>query len=226
MKIIWLKYKIIIIILIYLLVAGLLMFFLGMPLIHKIKNKSNQIQEDLIDQKIKQSRLSKLPCMKNDLIEYQNKSKDLAVLFDSGNEVEFIEDIEAIADKTGNSIKLKIGDPVNTSKITKPKKNKLTKNILSDITYKKYFPMQINLQGNYVGLVNFIYQLENFKFYINVVSIDSKKQKVVSNINQMNTDSTNGIFSLKSQKRQNEITKNEKKEILNSDIKVLVYLKQ
>ncbi len=207
-------------------IISLIINFLGLPIIHRIENKSNQMQEKLVDQKVKQARLNQLPYMKNELMDYKNKNNALAVVFDSSNEVKFIEDIESMASKTGNLIKLRIEKPIDTSKIVKTKKDNLTKNILASITYKKYFPMQINLRGNYNGLINFIYQLENSELYINVVSIDSKKQKVVQDSTQTNVNSSiNGIFSLKSQPVQNDVTKNKEKEILNSNIKVLVYLK-
>ncbi len=226
MKSFWSKYKVSIIITSYTLLVVLVMYFLAFPLIKNIRKQANQMQKQLVDQKIKHSQISQFPQMKKELADYQNKSSSLNVLFDSSNEVKFIENLETIADKTGNSIKLKIGDSVKIIKKTK-KKSKIEEGIEESITYKKYFPIQISLSGDYNGLVNFIYQIENDKLYLNVVSIDSKKQKVAKDQAQSNNaTNVNGVFSSSVVTDSEKLTKDEPKEVLNSNIKVIVYLKE
>ena len=216
-----------IVVVVYLLFVILTICFLGVPLIREIKKQSSRIQEQLLDQQIKQNRLSQLPQMEKELTNYQNKKDSLNVMFDPNNEVKFIEDLEKIADKTGNAIKLKIGVPVKVNRIVKNKRSKIEEGIEDSITYKKYFPVQINLQGDYNSLVNFVYQLENAKLYLNIISLDIKKQKVIQDKTQSNkATNLNGIFSVSATIKANKLDKERSKEILNSDIRAVVYLKE
>ncbi len=227
MKKFYFKYKVIIIVVVYLLFVILTICFLGVPLIREIKKQSSRIQEQLLDQQIKQNRLSQLPQMEKELTNYQNKKDSLNVMFDPNNEIKFIEDLEKIADKTGNTIKLKIGVPVKVNKIVKSKKSKIGEGIEEGITYKKYFPVQINLQGDYNGLVNFVYQLENAKLYLNIISLDIKKQEVIQDKIQSNkATNLNGVFSVNVVTEDNKLIKEKPKEILSSNIKIIVYLRE
>ena len=179
MKNFWVKNKLYLSIIIYVIVFVVLAYFLGWFLINRIKTVSNKIQETLSDQKIEEGRLSSLPQMEKDWQSYNNQ-KDLAdVILSPGSEISFIESIDSIAQKSGNVIDLKIGDEVDPKEIAKIKnsaaKEKGEKGIMDEISYTNYFPMQINLRGNYQGLVNFIHMLENGRFYVNIISINSKK---------------------------------------------------
>ena len=233
MKNIWIKHRLAIIILSYALVVSFVIYFLELPLVKNIKNTSNKIQEKLLDQQIYQNRLSQLPQMEEDMKIWQSQKNYLKTILTSDDEAGFIESLDTIAEQTGNTIKLQIGNPVSSKELAKIKRvnqsrSNLQKGILDNLTYKNYFSMEISLKGNYTELINFIHKLENFNFYVNVISLDIKKEKVMpKKIGQDQSTSEVGLFS--SSTSTNEPQKNianfTQKEILNSDIKVIVYTK-
>ncbi len=217
MKIIWMKNKLILLIMGYALVFSLIAYFLVFPLVEKIKATSQKIQEKIVDQKIENMKLGNLPKMENDWEDYKAQKNSTDVLLSPGSEISFIESIDLIAQKSGNIIDLKIGDQVDPKEIEKikanAKKNKEAKGIMDEISYTNYFPMQINLQGDYQSLLNFIHLLENQHFYVNIISINSKKQ-----ILENDSSGKENVFSAKNKEEEKN-----KKEILNSAISAIVY---
>jgi hypothetical protein len=220
MKNIWLKNKLLIIITGYALLFSVAIYFLVFLIIGKIKETSEQIQQNLVDQNMEELRLSNLPQMEKDWQDFQVQRNLTNVTLSPGNEINFIEGIDSIAQQSGNIIDLKIGDqvdPVEIAKIKKDtKKSKEQKGIMDEIGYDNYFPMQINLQGDYESLVNFIHMLENSHFYINVVSIESKKITINNN-----SDNNPNMFSSAESKKKESI-----EEVIISNINALVYTQE
>jgi hypothetical protein len=219
MKNFCLKYKPILIILFFLSLIFLTFYFVAVPMIRKIKISSNQIQEKIIDQEIERARLNSLPQMERDWLDFEKQKGSLEVVLSPENQIGFIEGIETIAEKTGNIINLKIGenaDPQEIAKIKKigKKKEDGEKGILDEVTYTSYFPMQINLKGSYAGLYEFIYMLENNQFYVNVITLEIQKETIDSR------EARSDVFSANSEEE-----KENKKEILNTNINAIVYTK-
>jgi len=216
MKEIWRKNKSILIVMGYALIFLAVVYFLVFPLVAKTKSISNQIQEKIVDQKIEDTKLGNLPQMDKDWEDFKTQKNSVDVILISGSEISFIESIDAIAQKSGNVIDLKIGDQVDPKEVEKikasAKKNKEQKSIMDEIAYTSYFPMQINLQGDYAGLLNFIHMLENGHFYVNVISINSKKQTLE------NPSASTSMFSSEKEKE-----KNNAKETIVSTINAIVY---
>lgn len=216
MKDIWIKNKLSIIIISYLIVFGLLIYFAARPLVKRIESVSSQIQEKIVDQKIEDERLNSLPQMEKDW-EYFESQKGVAdVMLSPGSEISFIESIDSVAQKSGNVMDLKIGDQVDPKEIAKikagAKKSKEEKGIMDEINYNNYFPMQINIRGDYSNLVNFLHMIENEHFYVNIIGIDSKKQTIDTNLEKANQ----GIFSPDKDKVQT-------KEVIVTSINAIVY---
>jgi len=96
---------------------------------------------------------------------FKAQKNSVDVILSPGSEISFIESIDSIAQKSGNIIDLKIGDQVDPKEVEKikasAKKNKEQKGVMDDISYTSYFPMQINLKGDYQSLLNFVHMLEN-----------------------------------------------------------------
>lgn len=222
MRKIWTKHKLGILILSYALIFGGAVYFLAVPYVARIKISADEIQRKLLDQEIDESRISQLPQMEEDWSYIQSKKELTDVILNKESEVSFIEDIDLIANKTGNVIDLKIGENVDPREISKLKKtdNKDSNSkdeILGELGYLNFFPIQINIKGDYAGFLNFIRLLENSRFYINVVSIDSKKQEDEA------IEQKEDLFEAP----QGEESKEKiKKEILSSVISAIVYTKK
>jgi len=216
MKEIWKKNKLTLIILGYVVIFSAVVYFLVIPLTIKTKEISQQIQEKIVDQKIEDQKLANLPQMDKDWEDFKVQKNSMEVILSPGSEISFIESIDSIAQKSGNLIDLKIGDQVDPKEVEKikagAKKNKEQKGVMEDIVYTSYFPMQINLRGDYASLLNFIHMLENGHFYVNIISINSKKQIIED------TAENTSMFSDK--KDEN---KNNAKETIVSAINAIVY---
>jgi len=220
MKEIWKKNKLTLIILGYAMIFSAVAYFLVLPLIAKMKSISTQIQEKIVDQKIEDTKLGNLPQMNEDWEDFKAQKNSVDVILSPGSEISFIESIDSIAQKSGNLIDLKIGDQVDPKEVEKikasAKKSKEQKGVMDDISYTSYFPMQINLKGDYQGLLNFVHMLENGHFYVNIISINSKKQTVENSL--VNTS----MFSSEEEKEKNK-NKNNAKETIVSAINAIVY---
>jgi len=235
MKNIWKNHKLIVILVAYVVVAAVAVRFLVIPLVKEIQNKSDDIQEKIIDSQINQSRLSKIPQMEDDYGVFQEKKESLDVILDANDEVDFIKDLEAMAQETGNTITLQV-DNSNSGNQKPPaaaaKKKDL--GVRDKLSYSNYISMQISLEGNYAGLVNFIHKLENDSYYVNIISMDlnkvtqteqsstpSQQQPSQSGVFSSNSNSNNTPFSPSTQTQT--ITK--EKDVLKSTLSVVVYIK-
>ncbi len=188
MKKIWLKYKLSIIIGGYILLVAVATYFLVIPLVKNIKSLSYQIQAKAIDREIEKARIDKLPEIKKEWADYESRNGLLNVILGQQDQVSFIENIESMAQTSGNKIELKIADNAKG-----PSLDLKGNEILKAVTYPDYFLVKIGLTGDYAGLVKFIHLLENGGFYVNIISISSVKNSVENGGNQnpfMPTDSS------------------------------------
>ena len=149
------------------------------PLVRNIKMLSYQIQSESIDRGIESTQMDKLPDLKKEWSDYEGRESLLNVVLGQQDQVGFIENIESIAQTSGNKIDLKIEDGVD-----KPTFDTRNAAVLKTLTYPNYLPIQISLEGNYAGLVKFIHLLENSQFYVNILSISAVKDSPNDNGNQ------------------------------------------
>lgn len=144
-------------------------------LVGKIETVSDIVQEKTIDSENNQSRITKIPEMEAAERSFRERESDLDATLDESKEIDFIKKLEALAEITGNRISLKI-DETDPKKPAPAKKEKdAQENILGGLPYDKYITIQINLEGEYAELINFIHKIENFNYYLNIVSINAIK---------------------------------------------------
>jgi len=231
MKEIWKNHKLAIIAAGYCLAVFLALFFLVSPFIGRIKEKADNIQRKKIDNEISKERIEKIPQMEEIDKLIQSKSDELDVMLDSEDEVEFIEDLEGIAEATGNKMAIKINDlekasDVKAKKNSSEKKNE-KKTIKENLSYDSYISMEISLEGNYQEMLDFVRKLENFNSYVNIISIELKKETEVKNNPKPSVSQNPSMFSVL-QPRPNEKSVEEKieKNFLSSKIGIIVYKKK
>jgi len=211
MKDFWRKYKMKLIIAVYAIMAVSFFYFLVMPAVDEIAGKANKIQQKKIDKEINEKKLAAVPTMEGDYNEFKDNESNLVVIMESAKEVDFIKELESLADQTGNRIEFKIQEVA-----AKPAaKVKGTENdIKNKLANTNYLSMQIALEGNYAGLLNFIHKLENYKNYVNIITISFEKTAAGGSYVSSNS------FVASDQK---EILS---KEVINSILDVVVYLKK
>lgn len=214
----WKKYKLWLSILITGILIGVAFFFVAYKLIVKIKSVSDVVQEKTIDNENNQSRIAKIPEMEAAQRSFREREADLDATLDEDKEIDFIKKLEALAEVTGNRISLKI-DESDQKKAEAAKKGKnAEESILGSLPYDKYITVQINLEGGYSELVNFIHKIENFGYYLNIVSVNIIKNA----LKEAETQAGRSPFS--ASRSGGNITL--EKETIKTVITVVVYLKK
>lgn len=215
MKNIWLKYKFLITTAIYAILVLAFVYYVVRPLVNDVRLRAYQAQAKAIDREIEKAQIDKLPEINKEWTDYESRKSVMNVILSQPDQVSFIESVESIAQTSGNKIELKIEDSTKN-----PSFGVKSKDILSKVTYPDYFPIEINLEGNYTGLVNFIHMLENGQFYVNVVAVSSVKNTADKNNNgnQNPFDSAPSQFSVNA----NDASKNVDDSI-KTDISAIVY---
>ena len=197
---------------------GAAFFFGAYKLIDKIETISNVVQEKTIDNEYNQSRITEIPEMEAAVRSFQERESDLDATLDESKEIDFIKKLEALAEITGNRIDLKINeqDLKKAAAVQSAKDAKDT--ILGSLPYNNYITMQINLEGGYVELVNFIHKIENFGYYVNIVSVSAAK-----NISDQ-AQASSGASPFDASQSGSKITL--QNETIKTTLTIVVYLKK
>lgn len=180
-----------------------LAYFVIRPLLLRIDNINNQMQEDAARQENRQKQIAELPKIQQQYQTLQNSEDLSSVLLNKQDAVFLIEKLELLAADTKNEITISVQDakPVEAPKATASNKGKAEteKNILNDLPNKNYLQMKITLNGSYSAIINFVKSLEKFEYYADIVSLqinkgenqDSRSNSSVSTFDSVNPFSSN-----------------------------------
>lgn len=223
------KYKILITTLVFLMLLLAVMFFIAGPFVNKIKEKADNIQKKKLDNQMDRERIVKIPQMEETQKIIQENSSMINVILNHDDEVEFIKELEKIAEETENKMTLSVDEKTSNSKpkIENDKEDK-KKGILNSLSYNNYISIKVIIEGNYLGFMNFMNKLENFKYYVNIISLDLKKS--VEAKGNTDTSRDGSIFSAPSSETLQKNTSEEnisrkEKDTLLSTINIIVYTK-
>lgn len=182
----------------YLILVALFFYFIIRPLQQKITGKASEIQQEKIDQDITKKKIATVSVMEKDYEKYKENEENLNVMIAQSQDVEFIKELERLAEETGNKIEFKIQEKKGSDAKDGP-------GILS---------MQIALEGSYQSLLDFVHKLENGKNYVNILSFRSEKISLVDDVASVPADDMAG--------GKKAGTKN----VLNSILDIAVYIKK
>ncbi|MFA5777044.1 MAG: hypothetical protein WC906_01215 [Parcubacteria group bacterium] len=221
MKEILKKYKIFLSVAIYFIAFGAAYFLIARPMIGKIEDENNKIQEKLTDQEIRKDKLSELPSIREqfDMINDQKISDVISISLNNENIVNLIEELEKISDETGNKIKINLPEDKNDNK-TQDKKGKgeNSKTMLESLASDNYIKVSIDLSGSYSSFLEFIKKIENMKYYSDAVYFK------ISNIEKGSANFASNPFANNS--ILNEIAIDENKDKIYSTIECVFYLEE
>jgi len=209
------KYKVAAAVIIYIIGLFSIFFFIMFPVIQKIKSQSDQIQEKIIDNDLEKEKISKIPEMQKIEAAYNEKEKKLNILLTPEEKVDFIKNLENLADETGNKISMKVDE--NASK-TLAKAKKDPADIKGTLPYDSYMAVQVNMEGSYESFLNFVSKLENLEKYVNMTAFALSKNKANGNSETSGSD----IFS----PDKNAPVKNSNSYVVDSIIDIIVYIKK
>jgi hypothetical protein len=120
-----------------------------------------------------------------------------------------------MAEETRNKIEFKIQE----NNIKAPSKKATDVDIKSKLAYTNFLSMQVALEGDYQGFLDFLHKLENYKDYINVISIRS--EKIFLDKGTGKQISPNSLSSVSPDGKEDDSRK-----VLSSILDIVVYIKK
>ncbi|HCP08649.1 MAG TPA: hypothetical protein DIT25_02540 [Candidatus Moranbacteria bacterium] len=173
----WRKYSNSASIVIFFMLIPAVFFWSVLPLAKDIRMNSEEIQKKMIDDNLNRARISKIPEMEKLGTMLSENKERLDVIMSGSSEVDFIRNIESLAEETQNKIDLKIEDASAPKQRTAPVK-KDESEIKNSLLYESFFTMQIIVEGKFANVVNFMHKLENSGYYANILSLSLSKVDV------------------------------------------------
>ncbi|MFA7209388.1 MAG: hypothetical protein WC120_03825 [Parcubacteria group bacterium] len=197
-------------------------YFLVMPSIGGIIAKANDIQQKKIDKELNEKKLSSIATMESDYAKVENNADKFDIIIEPSKELDFIKELELMAEQTGNKIEFKVQDPSTAKPAAKSKSGEL--DIKGKLAYSNFLSMQIALEGDYASLLYFINKLENYKKYVNIITISSEKRTIEKSIANPTADlnPASNPFAAADRSQEKKLTR----EVVNSILDVVVYIKK
>ena len=156
------KYRTIIIILtIFFLWLGFVVFVV-VPAQKSLRESFISVEKKKIENSVNEDKIKGMPALEENYNLVEGNFENLDVIFSKDRIVDLVNEIEGLADKTGNKIKISVGDEkkiVDSSKNNKKKDVDNWESFLNDLPSKNFFMMEIVLSGNYSNLVNSKYNI-------------------------------------------------------------------
>lgn len=197
------KYKIFIMPTILFLIFVLSIIFILKPFANELKENSDDIQKKIVELEIEGDKISELPKIKEKFMRVDADRAELEILFSERKIVELVQEIEKIAEETGNSISISVDEKEGLA-VRKPKASKDEEDevkLLEGFLEEEYFKMDIEVIGNYKGLINFIERFNGLKYYNSLVGFDieSYEEEYKEERGPVGTDTVSANSSLASE---------------------------
>jgi hypothetical protein len=164
------KYRKLIAIVIFLAMIGGLYYFVIEKMLAKIEAKKIQIQEDAAIQENQRKRLGDVQRLKDDFEMVGGVEEKVGSFLDKNKAVDFIQEIEKLSDGTNNRVEIEVV-PADLPVKGKTTAKESGETIASSLPAKDYLQFKIKTSGSFLGLIKLISQLENSKYYLDVVSL-------------------------------------------------------
>lgn len=163
----------------YICIVVVLVYFVILPLLLKIKGVNDQIQEGKMKQEIAGQQLEELPKIQQQYDMLQENEGSVNVLLDKDNAVIIIERLEKLAEDSGNKIEISIQNSQiqKNSAIATDK----TATLINALPSTDYLQIQILLTGDYNKIVHFVDKLENIEYYSDIIGIKIRQSDPAAN---------------------------------------------
>lgn len=222
---IWKKYDIWLNVAVFLAIVTALLYFVVLPMRQNVFDSADNLKKNKVDNEMDAARVSKIPEMEKVHAVIAEKKNNLNVVLENNSELLLIEELESLAGESGNEISLQV-EAVSSDDATKKVPAKTAKDKKDAGEKIEVFDIprliaHISLSGRYEQMLDFLNKLENMNYTASVVALDLKKEVAkedkiavadgVSNIGGSGVPQVKAIAV--------------EKEILKSNIDVVVYLK-
>lgn len=211
------KQREIIAVLAYIAIVAGLFYLLIFPLIEKIAEKSNKIQEEVIKQEAINKKLEELPKIEQQYKELNENAESIDILLDKNKAVVLIEKLEKLAESTENEIAITVQEKTEQPKAPAKGKAAVDTSLIGGLPSQNYLQMKISLTGKYGSIMNFIRLLENFEYYADITAIQISGESDSQNNSTRQSISDSGPLS---NPFNSSVTKNKPAIIENQDNKL------
>lgn len=192
MKKIFQKQREIIIIFAYIVAVTMLVYFVVLPLLSKIEEANNQIQEESMKQEIIKQQLGELPKIQQQYDALQENEGSVDILLDKDNAVTLIEKLETLADNCGDKIEISVqNSQLQKNIVVATIKTSTEDTLINALPSTDYLQMQIVLTGNYNEAIDFIRKLESMEYYSDITGIKIKQNEQTIDVGVANPFSSN-----------------------------------
>ncbi len=188
-------------------ILGMLGYFVVLPLLKKIADIKNEIEEGYVIQDIKKQRLAELPKIRQQYLEIGNQQEKMNVLLVKENAVLVIERLEKLAQDTNNKIVISVQEGNSPKGVfAEVAADKAATDLVNSLPSKNYLKLKVSLLGGYEDLLKFLSSLETLEYYSDIVGINishatdsemSSLDKAVKNSDVLNPFSVSAIPSVK-----------------------------
>lgn len=162
-------------------IIGGLVWLVILPLLSRISDTNDQIQQEIIKQEGLTLYLEQLPTIEKQYETLSSSSNLKNVLLDKEKAVVLIEKLEKLAEKTNNKITIAVQESAAPVKKAVDKKAApVADTLAAGLPSQDYLQLKITLTGDYSGVVNFISALEKFEYYSDVTSIQINKETLAA----------------------------------------------
>lgn len=203
-------------------------FFLVLPAKNLLRDNFIAVEKKMLDIEVDREKINNLPELKSksDLIDRDREV--IEVIFSKEKIVELVNDLELIAEKTGNKIDISVSEEEKILEVGgNNKKESDDDAFIKSLPVENYFEVNIILRGDYNSLMNFINKLNNLKYYNAIKSFDLKTEKEKIGRSDRGNDREGTINLLNSDGTLAEVSEediNGDKIFLKSKLVVLFYL--
>lgn len=171
---IWKNYKGVIITLVFVGFLILTYVFVIERLVSEIEGKRNKLQELATIQEGQRKRLSNIPEFKKNAAVLEEAEKKMHPFLKKDKAVELIQEVERLAESTGNKVIIEVAGTDAPAKTTA--KN-ATETIISNLPIKEYIQLRIRITGSFFGFLKFLNRLENSDYYLDVTSLQMSRNQ-------------------------------------------------
>jgi len=166
----WKKYRKFLSIALFLLFLGGVYFFVNQEMIPGIEVGRKNFQEAMAIQERQHEEVANIQRFKDDFDLVEKAEGKIPSFLNGENGVEFIQEVEKLSEGKNSRIAIEVA-PAEESFRGKSAAKEKTEGIMSSLPVKDYIQFKIKTVGSFLGLVKFINQLENSKYYLDIVSL-------------------------------------------------------
>lgn len=150
-----------------------------LPLIRRIKDKTEKLQEKNVTHEVQRKRANDVSQLKERYEAIEEQESLLGKFIIREEAVDLIQKMEELAEKTNNSIKIEIIENLKDNQLAnkKAKDKQAEKSIEDNLPSADYLKMKLDVSGSYNSIVDFVRRLENMEYYNDIVSINLSRAK-------------------------------------------------